>query len=68
MSNGTPEETAKLYMVLDIQDVNEFNEAASKAIVEGFAPLGSLATHQVGANVHYLQAFWRPEAVSNFKA
>lgn len=64
MSNGTP---SNLYQILDEKDVVKFNAQASALILEGFEPLGSVTTHQVGQNVTFLQAFWRPEAVNRFK-
>jgi hypothetical protein len=57
---------AELYIVLEDGDAATFAALCSQKIVEGFEPLGSLALRQVGQNVSYLQAFWRPQAVATF--
>jgi hypothetical protein len=62
MSNGITD----LYQVIDEKDVVIFKQKANELILDGFEPLGSLATHQVGQNVTFFQAFWRPEAIEKF--
>jgi hypothetical protein len=57
---------AELYIVLEEGNAATFATLCSQKIVEGFAPLGTLTLRQVGQNVTYLQAFWRPNAVPSF--
>lgn len=56
----------ELYLVLEHSDPAAFASLCSQKILEGFAPLGTLTLRQVGANVTYIQAFWRPNAVADF--
>jgi hypothetical protein len=57
---------AELYVVLEHDDAVTFAALCSQKIVDGFEPLGTLTLRQVGQNVTYLQAFWRPQAVATF--
>jgi hypothetical protein len=56
----------ELYLVLEHSNPETFSSLCSQKILEGFAPLGTLTLRQVGANVTYVQAFWRPDAVATF--
>lgn len=57
---------SELYLVLEEADRATFTSLCTQKIMEGFAPLGTLTLRQVGQNVTYLQAFWRPSAVPSF--
>ena len=61
-----PSAETELYLVLEHTDLATFTSLCSKKIVDGFEPLGALTLRQVGNNVTYLQAFWRPNAVATF--
>jgi hypothetical protein len=55
-----------LYHVVDSQTVADFDSQGTVLIRQGYAPLGAMTVYNLGANVHYLQAFWRQEAVATF--
>ena len=57
---------SELYLVLEHTDLAAFTSLCSQKIVDGFEPLGTVTLRQVGNNVTYLQAFWRPNAVATF--
>lgn len=57
---------SELYIVLEHSDLASFTSLCSQRIVDGFEPLGTVTLRQVGQNVTYLQAFWRPHAVASF--
>ena len=61
-----PSAETELYLVLEPTDLATSTSLCSKKIVDGFEPLRALTLRQVGNNVTYLQAFWRPNAVATF--
>jgi hypothetical protein len=75
MSNGEPTALPapdlpadNLYHVLEGQVLADFDATASELIRAGYEPLGGMTSYNVGSNAHYLQAFWRPQAVASLRS